>query len=48
MTIVRDEKLEFDSDREVAEISDQHYHAEKLKKMNILQVKKYYPRVKKE
>ena len=37
---IRDEKLQYDINREAAKV--QHYHIEKLINMNILQVKKQY------
>ena len=43
---IRGEKLQYDINREAAK--NQLYHLEKLIKMNILQVKKYYLRIKEE
>ena len=44
---IRDEKLQYDTNREAADISKhQHYHQVKLINMNILQVKKYYLHIK--
>ena len=46
---IRDEKLQYDTNREAADISKhQHYHQVKLINMNILQVKKYYLLIKKQ
>ena len=36
---IRDEKLQYDNNREAAKY--QHYHLKKLINMNILQLKKY-------
>ena len=44
---IRDEKLQYDTNREAADISKhQHYHQVKLINMNILQVNKYYLHIK--
>ena len=37
---IRDEKLQYDINREAAKL--QHHHQKKSIKMNMLQVKKYY------
>ena len=42
----RDEKLQYDANKEVAKY--QHYHLEKFTNMNILQMKKYYLLIKEE
>ena len=43
---IRDEKLKYDMNRQVAEISA--LLSGKIDNINILQVKKYYPRIKEE
>ena len=43
---IRDEKLPYDTNRKAAKY--QHYHLVKLINMNILQVKKYYQKIKEE
>ena len=43
---IRDEKLKYDMNRQVAEISA--LSSGKIDNINILQVKKYYPRIKEE
>ena len=40
---IRDEKLQYDINREAAK--NQLYHQEKLINMNILLVKRYFPRI---
>ena len=43
---IRDEKLQCNINKKQQKY--QHYHLEKLINMNILQVKKYYPRIEEE
>ena len=43
---IRDEKLPYDTNRKAAKY--QHYHLVKLININILQVKRYYQKIKEE